>query len=735
LDRAVDLVHEFGRKFRTRLKALHECSFNFLALRRPANDHRRSLVHGDLFLDSTGIRDDEARLRTEADEVLVADRVDDLERLGEVGQVEVCNPLLGSWMEREVHRDLQASEGAEDALERLFRIHVLWTVERRKDEIAGHETAFCQQGSAVCPIWHQSLDRFNYRVPGLQYHVFANSLRSEILDVEVCGGEAEIADVVRQDTVVLLWHSPVERSQPCLNVDERYLVGIGSERARKNGIRVALDDNGRRLELREQLIERRGAISDLRATCLTADSDECVWSSHVEFGEKDGREVRVVVLSRVHEMCIVAEQLCDLREFDDLGSCSEHHGDWPVRFCLSHAVRRFILATLRGMLRVLIWLGQLLFVAPAVYSSTVALWGLKTPSIRASSQSSRRMRVVVAAHDEASVISGVAEDLAAQNYPSDLLRCCVIADRCNDPTAEIAGRFVEVVERTRGGGAKGAAISWYLEHEPLDADEVLVVLDADNRINERFVGDIAAAMEDGAEVVQTYLDVVNPEGSALSTANALTYWASNRMVQLARSNIGWSCDLGGTGMAMTGSALSDAGGFTDDLTDDLALNIRLNLAGHRARWLHDVKVLDEKPVDAKSTVTQRARWVRGKREVQRQYGGSLLKAGVSSRQPALLDLWYRLYNPGRSFIALVIAILAVLAGVFPEWGLWPWQVLAVIAAVVVLLPVVFLLVDRVPARYVVRYPYVTLIAILWLPIRIGSRVLTGWNRTDHGTDP
>jgi len=391
-----------------------------------------------------------------------------------------------------------------------------------------------------------------------------------------------------------------------------------------------------------------------------------------------------------------------------------------------------MLATLRGMLRVLIWLGQLLFVAPAVYSSTIALWGLKTPAIRTSSQPSRRMRVVVAAHDEASVIAGVAEDLAAQGYPSDLLRSCVIADRCSDATAEIAGQFVDVVERESGGGGKGAAISWYLAHEQLEPDEVLVVLDADNRISEGFVGDIAAAIDDGAEVVQTYLDVVNPEGSALATANALTYWASNRMVQLARTNIGWSCDLGGTGMAMTGSALSDAGGFTDDLTDDLALNIRLNLAGHRARWLHAVKVLDEKPVDAKSTVTQRARWVRGKREVQRQYGGSLLRAGAGSRQPALLDLWYRLYNPGRSFIALMIAVLAVVAGVFPEWGLWPWQVLAGIAAIVVLLPVVFLIVDQVPARYIVRYPYVTLIAILWLPIRIGSRLLTGWNRTEHG---
>jgi hypothetical protein len=90
-----------------------------------------------------------------------------------------------------------------------------------------------------------------------------------------------------------------------------------------------------------------------------------------------------------------------------------------------------------------------------------------------------------------------------------------------------------------------------------------------------------------------------------------------------------------------------------------------------------------------------------------------------------------MYNPGRSFIALVIAVLAVLAGLFPEWGLWPWWLLAAVAMVVVLLPILFLLVDKVPAHYIVRYPYVTMVAILWLPIRIASRMLTGWTPTDH----
>lgn len=389
------------------------------------------------------------------------------------------------------------------------------------------------------------------------------------------------------------------------------------------------------------------------------------------------------------------------------------------------------MAKVRDMIRVLVWLGQLVFVAPALYSSAVSLWGLKSQSKSLDGTSSIRVRVVVAAHDEEVVIGSICADLVAQDHRAELVSAWVIADRCTDTTAEIAARLVNVAERKTGTGGKGAAIAWFLEEHPLEDAEVLLVIDADNRIDPDFVRGIAMSIEQGNDVVQAYLDVGNPDGSALATANALTYWASNRMVQLARTNIGWSCDLGGTGMAFTKKAIKAAGGFADDLAEDLSLNVRLNLAGYRAHWLHNLRIRDEKPTGTSSSITQRARWVRGKRAVQRAYGSTLVGAATRTRQPALLDLAYRLYNPGRSFIALAIAVLAVIAAIAPGIGLWQWWVLTAIALVVVMLPIVFLAVDGVPGRYLIRYPYVTLIAILWLPIRVASRLLPNWRRTAH----
>ena len=383
------------------------------------------------------------------------------------------------------------------------------------------------------------------------------------------------------------------------------------------------------------------------------------------------------------------------------------------------------------MLRVLVWLGQFLVVAPSVYEALISLSGLRTPIPGAPATPRIRVRAVVPAHDEESVIEGISADLAAQEYPDDLFESIVIADRCTDGTARRAGDHVGVAVRSTGGGGKGAAISWYLDANPLSDEELLVVLDADNRIDPDFIGRIAAANQDGHDVIQAYLDVTNPDASAIALANALTYWASNRSVQLARSNLGWSCDLGGTGMAVSGRALAGVDGVADDLTEDLALNVRLNLAGYRTHFLHAVRIRDEKPVSTDASVVQRARWVRGKRSVQRAYGGSVVRRAVADRDLALADLAFRLFNPGRSFLALALVLLAIVAAVFPDAGLWPVTVLAPIAAIVVLLPLVFLVVDRVPGRYLVRYPYVVILALLWLPIRIASRLIGGWRRTPH----
>jgi cellulose synthase/poly-beta-1,6-N-acetylglucosamine synthase-like glycosyltransferase len=383
------------------------------------------------------------------------------------------------------------------------------------------------------------------------------------------------------------------------------------------------------------------------------------------------------------------------------------------------------------MLRVLLFIAQGAVVAHVVYHGMVALWGWRNPEPVPRGERLRRLRVVIPAHDEAAVIGGVLADLAEDTYESKTV--WVLADRCTDDTAAVAkASGMLVAERSEGESGKGAALAWYLDEEPLGADESLVVFDADNRLSSDVLGAMADGLDHGADAVQCYLDVENPGDSWLATASALSYWASNRMVQLARSALGWSVDLGGTGMAITASAVDAAGGFGTSLTEDQELGARLALAGVPVRWLHEVRIRDEKPTAVGAAVRQRARWMSGRRAVARRYLWPLWKAAVSRRSLGLFDQGLRLIQPSRALVALLTAALAVVAWATAWSWLFPWPIWAAAALIQFLEPIPFLLRDGVPVRYVVQYPLLAVLAALWAPIRLVSS-FTGaeWAHTEH----
>jgi cellulose synthase/poly-beta-1,6-N-acetylglucosamine synthase-like glycosyltransferase len=380
------------------------------------------------------------------------------------------------------------------------------------------------------------------------------------------------------------------------------------------------------------------------------------------------------------------------------------------------------------MLRLAVLAVQWLVIALAGYNAVTALWGWRNRVPAAVSEHTRRLRVVVPAHDEETVIGGLLGDLDTSDYPRDRYTVSVIADRCTDGTVDIAGRMgADVVERSDGRPGKGAALSWYLAQCPLTANEALVVFDADNRVPGTALGRIADELDAGHDVVQCYLDVANPRDSLIAEASALSYWAGNRMVQLARSNLGWSADLGGTGMAFTGSALEQVGGFGDTLTEDQELGARLVLAEKRVEWLHDVRVRDEKPSSIGVAVRQRARWMAGKRAAASKHLPELIRQFT----PASLDQALRLVQPGRSFVALVSVLMTVLALITgSNWAL-PWTVWAIATAVQILEPIPFLARDGVRAGQLARYPLLVILAALWIPIRLVSGLVKGWYHTPH----
>ncbi len=375
------------------------------------------------------------------------------------------------------------------------------------------------------------------------------------------------------------------------------------------------------------------------------------------------------------------------------------------------------------MLRALLLVLELALIALITYNLVVALFGWRNPVTRASGSRSHRFVIVIPAYNEARVVARPIADLTPQLREGDEL--WVLADRCSDDTAAVAqAAGARVTERSSGPDGKGAAMAWFVAQRPLVSDEALVVIDADNRVPGELLDRFGAELTEGHSVLQAYLDVANPDESAVATASALSYWASNRMVQLSRANLGWTADLGGTGMCLTSQALNDAGGFGESLVEDQDLGVRCFLAGHQVRWLHDVRIRDEKPPTATVAVRQRSRWASGRRQVARRWRRKL----VTRAQPASLDLALRLTQPSRMGVALLSAALAVASALGAPLLPWPWW--TAVALVQFLAPIPFLIRDRVPSRYLWKYPLLVILPLLKIPARFARN--QEWYHTPHG---
>lgn len=260
-----------------------------------------------------------------------------------------------------------------------------------------------------------------------------------------------------------------------------------------------------------------------------------------------------------------------------------------------------------------------------------------------------RFAMIVAAHNEERVIAGIVKNLKSLKYPVEKYEIFVIADNCDDKTAEIArengARVFERFDKVRKG--KGYSLEWMFKklfalEEKFDA---ICILDADNLVSKNFLMEMNKQLSLGHKVVQGYLDSKNPHDTWISGNYSLSYWISNRLFQLPRHYLGLNCALGGTGFVMSTDVLQDIGWGATCLTEDLEFSIKLVLKGMRVAWAHDAKVYDEKPLKLKQSWNQRKRWMQGHCDCAERFLKSLLVKGFKERDLVAIDLGIYLIQP------------------------------------------------------------------------------------------
>lgn len=231
-----------------------------------------------------------------------------------------------------------------------------------------------------------------------------------------------------------------------------------------------------------------------------------------------------------------------------------------------------------------------------------------------------RFLVLVPAHNEEKVISGIIKNLKNMEYPKELYDFYIIADNCSDSTATVAKQMgANVLELTKESEdeATGKPVALKKAFERLtgyqDKYDIIMFFDADNLIDPDMFKEVNSQMIDHpeAEVIQCYLGAKNKKG-IVASFYYISYTITNRFFQYSKNRFNLNSVIGGTGFAVRSKYIYKRGGWSAmSLTEDFELQIEATVDGKKVLWNNNVRVYDEKPTSLKASFKQRKRWAQG----------------------------------------------------------------------------------------------------------------------------
>lgn len=269
-----------------------------------------------------------------------------------------------------------------------------------------------------------------------------------------------------------------------------------------------------------------------------------------------------------------------------------------------------------------------------------------------------RYAILISARNEEAVIGHLLESIWQQDYPAERITTFVVADNCSDGTAALARRSGAVVyERfnTQQVG-KGYALHYLLQQIHADYGDVFdgfFVFDADNLLEPNYITEMNKSFSDGHRILTGYRNSKNYGDNWISAGYALWFLRESEFLNHARSLLGTSCAVSGTGFLFHRDVVAHCGGWNFFLlTEDIEFTVHNILAGERIGYCPTAVLYDEQPVSFRQSCQQRMRWARGYLQVFRRYGWGLLRGIVHRGGFACFDMT----------MAIMPAIVLTLAG-------------------------------------------------------------------------
>lgn len=381
--------------------------------------------------------------------------------------------------------------------------------------------------------------------------------------------------------------------------------------------------------------------------------------------------------------------------------------------------------------------------ALSAYWFALALASLRSPAKRGieAQDPQNRFAIVIPSHNEENVIESTVTRLYQQNYPHELFTVFVVADFCTDETAPLARNAGAIaLERNEGARTgKGGALNWAFDQVfALGRYDSVVIFDADTRVDANFLRVMDTRLSQGEYVIQGQHIISNPDSGWFPALTWAMFLIDNRFQNLGRSNLGWSAKHMGDSICFQADVLKKLG-WGQGLTEDYQLRQRLLLEGIRISYEPRAIGHGEAALTWKQGQAQRARWMQGVQDANREMEHKMFETLLKRRTGLLFDGWLQTFVPSYSTLTLIsvcllmiqIGINVLIPDVFSQLLLLLWGLLILL---LVAYPFFGLALERAPFR-----AYIAIMMgpafILWrtwlvLTTRIRKKQVT-WVRTDH----
>jgi glycosyltransferase involved in cell wall biosynthesis len=277
---------------------------------------------------------------------------------------------------------------------------------------------------------------------------------------------------------------------------------------------------------------------------------------------------------------------------------------------------------------------------------------------------------LIPAHNESTGLLPTLADVKAQLRRAD--RILVVADNCTDDTRAVAAAAgADVIDRNdpdRRG--KGYALAAGLRHLGLDPPDVVVIVDADCRLDDTAIDRLAAVCAATQRPVQALYLMTAPDESAINSRVAEFAWrVKNWARPLGLRALGLPCQLMGTGMAFQWNTVRPADLASGSIVEDLKLGLDLALAGNPPVFCPSARVTSDFPSSAGGVQTQRLRWERGHIGIIVTAAPRLILAAVTRANLDLLALALDVAVPPLSLLGMLVIGMWMAAGLAALLGL------------------------------------------------------------------